>query len=62
MRCEMTYAFKNNSETYKHVEEMLRRFGDKATFNVGAVKYRILDVKAQGRNQTLLFLGQGVRL
>ena len=62
MKFEMTYSFKNNSKTYQHVEEVLKRFGNKATFNVGAVKYRILDVKAQGKNQTLLFLGQGVRL
>ena len=62
MRYEMTYAFKNDSKTYQHVEAVLQRFGSKATFNVGAIKYRILDIKAQGRNQTLLFLGQGVRL
>ena len=38
MKFEMTYAFKNNSKTYKHVEEVLKRFGNKATLNVGVVK------------------------
>ena len=62
MRYELTYAIKNNSDSYRHVIDVIERFGDKATFTVNRVKYKILDAKPQGKNATLLFLGQGIKI
>ena len=62
MEFELTYSIKNNSDSYRHVITVLERFGDKATFTVDRVKYKILGAKPQGKNATLLFLGQGVKI
>lgn len=56
MNTKLTYSIKNNSESYKHVLNVLEEYGKKATFRVGGVRYLIKDAKPQGKNSTLLFL------
>ena len=56
MNNKMTYSIKNDSSSCAHVVDVVKNYGDKATFKVNGVAWKIKGAKPQGRNSTLLFL------
>lgn len=51
-----TYSFKKNSKTHFHVEQVLEKYGNKATFKHRGLTWKIIDIKPHGEYNLLMFL------
>ena len=51
-----TYRFKKSSKTRFHVQEVLEKYGSKATFKHRGLTWRIVDIKSDNEHELLMYL------